>query len=113
MFRTNFSAGAALEYGPTFTPPCFCRDFREAGVAVGPDSSAAPALKLVRQMAMSYIRASSGEIERAVMARNLGMLEDSVEDFNEQKPGKPLPRAKLGGYHSLKIPDLKNLLKKR
>jgi hypothetical protein len=56
--------------------------------------------------------ASSSAIERAVMAKNSGILAESLEDLNEQKLGKPLTKKKEG-YHLLKISDLKELLKKR
>ena len=100
-----------MESGPTFTPPCFCRDFREAGVAVGPDSNVAPMLVLVRKWSKAYMMASSSAIERAVMAKNSGILAESLEGLNEQKLGKPLTKKKEG-YHLLKISDLKELFKK-
>ncbi len=57
---------------------CFCKDYREGGIAVGPDSKVPCALRQVRVMASNYMKLSCASIERAVMATSDDLLADSV-----------------------------------
>ena len=91
----------------------FCRDYREGGVAVGPDSKVASALLQVRNLSNSYMRLQNGKIEDAVMAKQLQFLAGSVDELVEEKQGKTFSKDKLDGYHRQKVVDLKDMLKRR